>query len=326
MESYCLYGVRLDSDHRFRIPLWPGSGAAELRLEACRADPPELPEDTAVYRSPLRTVDDEAACVLHRQGDRERLSFPEGSLFELAGNRIEYRLPGSVGAESLELRFLGAVMAYWLETRGVLTLHASVVEVEGLAVGFLAPHGGGKSSLAATFLAAGHRSLADDLLAVTIDPLGVTAHAGYPAMRLWPDQVKRFLGGRPALRRVHPDVDKRLIELGRDFGAFAPDPLPLAAVYVLRLGEPAPARVQPVPGTLAVRALLQCSFSPFIVEAVGLQSSRLDRLARLAESVAIRQLDLPIDLDHLPAARRAVLADLPTAVSSTDGGSEPGVR
>jgi hypothetical protein len=265
------------------------------------------------------------------------LSFADGTLFELAEERIAYRAPGPPGVGLLELRFLGPVMAYWLERRGVLALHASVVEVDGLAVAFLAPRGGGKTSLAATFMAAGHRLLADDLLALAIDPSGAdpsaaTAHAGYPAMRFWPDQVERYLGerflvGAEPLPRVHPDVDKRIVELGSRFGVFAPDSRPLAAVYLLRRTESAPRPlVGPVRGSTVVKELLQCSFTPYIVEAVGLQASRLDRLTRLAELVPVRRLELPADLDHLPAAHQAVLADLATSGSPVRSGGERGVR
>jgi hypothetical protein len=58
-------------------------------------------------------------------------------------------------------------MALALHESRILCLHGSAVMIEKKAIGFLAPKGFGKSTLAVALTAAGGRLMSDDLLAVT---------------------------------------------------------------------------------------------------------------------------------------------------------------
>lgn len=312
MEGYRVYGVGLRADRRFRIPLWRDSGAAELTLRRCAGKMAEPHAATLAYASPRRTPVGDAVARLHREGDVERLSFAAGASFWLRDDAIEYRARTPEGDELLEVLFLGAVMAYWLERHGTLALHASAVEVPGeRAVAFLAAHGGGKTSLAAAFLAAGHRLLTDDLLAVDLAPAGARARAGSPGMRMAPALAAGFGADVTLLDRVHPRMEKRLVPVGTGFGGFQPSSRPLASIYLpRRSGSARAVRIAPVSGAEALKELIRCSWSPYIVEATGLQPDRVERLSRLVEGIPVRRLEYPAGLDRLVEVHAAVVADL----------------
>ena len=309
MERYRLFGVRLDSEHRFRVPLTPGSGDAQLTLEYAAAPLPEPRGQDVLYRSPLRGPDGESVAVLHAVREGELFRFPPDGRFLLCGDRIISPRPGPGRYGLLEIRFLGALMAYWLERRGVLALHASAVEADGRAVAFVAAHGGGKTSLAATFAAAGHRLLTDDLLALDRGPTGTLARSGYSALRMDPTQLARFGLDRSSLRRVDRRVEKWFVPAGRlGDDSFQVSDLPLAAIFLLRRAAGRrTAEVAPAKASEAVIEIISRSFSPYVLEAVGLQPARFARLAAVVDELPVWWLACPPGLERLATARGAVL-------------------
>ena len=104
----------------------------------------------------------------------------------------------------MEIRLLGPVFSFWLELQGIPVLHASAVLVEGQAVAFLSSNYGGKTSLAATLMQAGHPLLTDDFLPVERGDGLYLGRPGYPTMRMWPEEAEHFLGSYEDLGLVHP--------------------------------------------------------------------------------------------------------------------------
>ena len=85
----------------------------------------------------------------------------------------------SVSLADCESYFVGPMLGAILRLRGVLVLHASVVEVGGSAIAFAGRKYSGKSTHAAAFVRRGHRALADDMAALSLGPHGVSVEAGY---------------------------------------------------------------------------------------------------------------------------------------------------
>lgn len=209
----------------------------------------------------------------------------------------------------MEMRLLGPVLSFWLERLGIPTLHASAVRLGQGAAGFLSQSGGGKSSLAAAFVQAGAPLLTDDVLPIEeIAESGETflARPGYPQMRLEPDGARHLLGRIDGLKPVSPDDTKLHVPIGAEgFGAFHDSPLPLTALYVVeRGGNPG---IVPLTRREAVIELVRHSFSPYLVEALGLQPRRLDLFARLVRQVPVLRLSYPSGFEHLPGVVEAVL-------------------
>ncbi|NIO13431.1 MAG: serine/threonine protein kinase, partial [Gammaproteobacteria bacterium] len=91
------------------------------------------------------------------------------------------------------------MLGFVLRLRGVLSLHASVIDINGEAVGFMGAAGAGKSTLAAAFAKKGFAVMSDDILALKPGDSAPFAQPGYPRLRLWPDSAVVLFGSASAL-------------------------------------------------------------------------------------------------------------------------------
>lgn len=314
-RKHGLFGLTLASEFPFESRLAPGRGEPDLEFSGPAAPPSDEALAEPVYESPLRDETGSSLVRLYRVEHGELLRFGDGLDFHLGRGRIDYRLRDPGWAEAIEVRLLGTVLSYWLERLEVCVLHASAVVADGRAVAFMANNRGGKSALAATMMAGGAPLLTDDLLPVELRDGEIVARSGYPQMRMWPDAVEHFFAGRRPRSAYPRRFGKHWLPVGADgFGEFHAAAVPLGRLYLPRRKDgPASSRevrMSKLPPRKAVIELLRCSFSPNIVEAVGLQRHRLETFARLVEQVPVRRLDYPSGLGALPRVRLAVLDDL----------------
>lgn len=320
ITTYRLYGLTLASDYAFANRLVEGAGVPDLYF-SCTSDVPrpsfwDRPE--CVYASPSldgEPEEGELRTGLYRQAGDEVLHFAAGTDFYLGPDRITAHLRNPDYAYGVEIWLLGTVLTYWMERRGFPMLHASAAVVDGRAAAFLATNRGGKSSLAAALMQAGHPLLTDDLLPVELKAGAAAGRPGYPQMRFWPDQAAHFMGSYEDLDRVVPHLDKRRVPVGPGgLGAFCATAQPLACFYLPeRRASDDPdttVDIQPVSPLDAVKELVRHSFLPNLIAAAGLQPRRLEVLAQAARSVPLRRLSYPSGLEHLPRVREAILEDV----------------
>ena len=302
MRTYRVYGLNLASDVRFAHRLSGGEGAPDLVF--LDSPPPPLPEGggSRLYSSPWRGESGESVAHLDRFPGLEVLRFPGTSDFHLEPGRIRAHLLDPRRRDLMELRLLGPVLSYWLERLGIPALHASAVRLEGGAVAFLAPSGAGKSSLAAALLGTGAELVTDDVLPVEVAGGTFVARPGLPQMRLEPDTARFFLGRIEGLAAVSPDDSKLHVPVD----AFCDAATPLAALNLVER-RPGPPEILPLPRRQAVIELVRHSFSPYLVEAAGLQPRRLDLFARLVRQVPVRRLLCPDGLENLPRIVDAIV-------------------
>lgn len=296
MRTYRLYGLILASDFPFAHRLAAGRGDPDLTF-SLHASPPPLPpgDGRRLYSSPWLDEAGESIANLDRFPGTEVLRFPGTADFYLEPGRIRGHLLDPDARDLMELRLLGPVLSYWLERLGIPALHAAGVRIDAGAVGFLAPSGVGKSSLAAALVQAGASLLSDDILPVEEVDGTFLARPGFPQMRLEPDTVHRFLGRTDGLTAISPDDSKLHVPVD----AFCDATIPLAGLYIVER-RPGPPEILPLPRRQAVIELVRHSFSPYLVEATGLQPRRLDLFARLVRQVPVRRLSCPHGLEHLP--------------------------
>lgn len=308
-----LLGCTIATGFPFAVRLPPGTedGPPDLTLAVVRQpvvppSPSSLVHAVSIRKGALQTR-------LFRNEKSDVLSFLGAGDFRLQAAKIEAWLEGA-RLDLAELRFLGPVLSYWLELRGLPTLHASAVAVNGRATAFVSRHGGGKTGLAAAMVRAGFPLLTDDLLVLEELAGRWDARPAYPEMRMWPDEAAHFMGPPEDLPLVQADSEKRRVAVGDGgFGSFLDASTPLACIYLAsrRPEGGGGIEVQPVSRSEALIELVRHSFSARLVEAAGLQPARLERLARLVRAVPVRRLVYPSGFDRLPEVVR-YLHDLDT--------------
>lgn len=308
-HSLRLFATTVTSEFPLMVVLPQSEGVPDLTL---RLSPQPLlsPERSSLkwlYSSPFRDKDGESLGYLYRAPEGEILRFTGVGDFLVLSDRIEGFSPDWSNGLA-ELRFLGPVLSYWFESRGLSTFHASAVVVEGRAIAFMSRHGGGKSGLAAGMIAAGASLLTDDLLVLEERGGLWEARPSYPQMRMWPDEAEHFLGNYTNLPRVQRDSEKRNVVVGEGgLGSFCDASTPLACIYLATRMEGEAVAIQPVSRGEALIELVRHSFSPRLMAAAGLQPARLDRLARLVRNVPVRRLLYPSGFERLAEVAGRIL-------------------
>jgi hypothetical protein len=215
--------------------------------------------------------------------------------------------PDKAAEESaLRLQILGPCLAVILHQRGFLMLHASVVAIEGGAVGFLGGPHWGKSTTAAAFHARGHSLIADDVLA--IDPHGEGSplvQPGFPQMKLWPDAADSLGEALEALPRLHPKLDKRAHRIQERFQEGS---VPLKRLYVLDRGDRH--AILPLSLQEGLVELIRHSYTVRLLEATGTRERHFHQCSGLVKKVPVNRLQRSMDLNSLAELVALVEADL----------------
>lgn len=310
---YRLYGVNLESNRRLPLLGAPVDSANPDRCDLTLVASGRVGEcaETATYVSETIVTGDRPWLTIYRSESGDLLRFGAGVDFLLGPKTIEYTVAVGVDDNEVQLLFLGAVIAYWLERRGTPVLHASSVVLEGRAIAFLADSQTGKSTLASAFIERGARLLADDLLACRLDAGAVRALPGAASVRLWMDSAGRFATDADGLERVRPELDKRRLSLDGPDRHHAAE-APVTALYLLNreTQHDAPIRIERLSPMHATIALIRRSYLGRVTPSLGLDNARLDALSALAMRVRVMELHYPTGYERLGDAVDAVLRDL----------------
>jgi hypothetical protein len=210
---------------------------------------------------------------------------------------------------------LGPVLSYLLRRRGVLSLHASAVVVNGAAVAFCGFGGAGKSTLAAAFATAGHQVLSDDVVALR--ERGGTLFV-YPAneyLRVWRDSADLLTGDHSRLPLLTPNWEKRAF-LITDLGyAVARDPAPLAAVCILdnRQNIDAAPFVEALHPARALLALTPHTSVNYLLDE-RMRATEFTQLNQLVQGMPVYRV-----VPHTDPARLAALVALAATLAGASG-------
>lgn len=292
LTRHRLYGLGVETDRPIPgLAVVDGEGAADLRIWMGSVPAAVFPPDAAEepwYVSPRMTAEEEPTVVVHRLGGGAfRLRYADGCEYHVdaAGARIACTWPAHFTVEDAATYLLGPVFGLVLRLRGIPSLHASAVAVEGVAVALVGAAGTGKSTTAAALAARGHPLVADDVLALRTEGGEILAQPAYPHVRLWPDIVPALLGPGAELPPLTPNWDKRGLRLDE---AFHPLPLPLGAVYVLcgREAGPDAPRLEPMSAMDAVLALVSNGYVGWFPDRAA-QARELEVLGRVARAVPV---------------------------------------
>lgn len=222
--------------------------------------------------------------------------------FRISGAaRIEYDMHPDMGLDVVTLPLLGTVMALLLHRRGLLVLHGSAVQIGDQAMVFLGDKGAGKSTTAASLVAAGRRILTDDIVALERTPgRGVRLLPGY-------GQIKLTQTATDAIRLP----DSRLMD--QPFEGFSKhrhvlqdgfdsSPLTVSDIHVLERGSTM--RISHLAETAALTSLMRFAYlTRFGSKLFAGQDARflLNWCADVVREVRVNRLEVPSTIESLTA-------------------------
>jgi hypothetical protein len=231
------------------------------------------------------------------------LRFPDLADFFIDGEDRQIMARSAPGTNSATLRhlLLDQVLPRVLAHRGHIVLHAASVQIHGRILAIAGTTGAGKSTLAASFLIAGHPLLSDDGLLLEPGERGTTARPTYPSLRLWPETVDRLFAHAPRMDDMAHYSTKRRVVMNPGAAGFR-EASPLAALYVLAPRGPADTfgiavtRLAPADACMTIVSnTFQLDMTDRTRTAILLQTASL-----VAQQVPVFSLSLPDDLSLLP--------------------------
>lgn len=288
LRAYLTYGLVVHSE----IPLW-GETDADRSPDVtilCERGPIEPPDESA-NADPRTEI---------------RLFWPDVCDMSIrAGSEIAVRAPA--GAEVSHLRHLvnGIGLGLALHQRGVFTLHASAVALEGGAVALMGAKGAGKSTLAAALARRGHTLLSDDVVAIDLPAAGLPqVRPGPTNLNLWPDSAAAT-GHDPASLSTIWSHSTKLV--GWVEGRTLSEPVPLRALVILERAD-AEAGLEGIGSLPAFTQLVAHSHAFRWVEDAPSRPRHLGQCRAVLERVPVFRLRRGPSLENLPALVRRVEA------------------
>jgi hypothetical protein len=197
---YCA-GIRVRSSFPLAAPVADGPADVDVIEGDARPVPYERPSLDIVAE---RVVDGVPWYTFARCGNKVVARFYRLADFEInaAGSQVTCHPDPATAPGILAILLAGTVVSYLLSAGGRLVLHASAVEVDGVALAFVGFSGQGKTTLAALLCAEGHPLVTDDLLPVDVRDEVVTCIPGGIELRIR-DKAEGLL------ERFGPDVTRR---------------------------------------------------------------------------------------------------------------------
>ena len=324
---YSVYGLHLHSN-RAMPGLIPSGAAPSEGVHLWLDSRPDWLDDLPAmaqqvwYHSPYQDAVAQPTLTIWKLsgGGFFRFRYDDNTEFFLdsAGSRIWATWPAAATLEDTMTYLLGPVLGFVLRLRGVTPLHASAVAMGDQAVALLGPAGAGKSTTAAAFAKLGDFVLSDDVVPLREAKGSFLVLSGYPRLCLWPDSVRRLCGSPGALPLLTPNWDKRYLALDDNGCRFHPEPLPLAAIYVLgeRVSQPTEPTVEAISGHSRLMALVSNTYMGYLPEETW-RTRDFELLARVAAKVPMRQVHAREHAAHLTELCEIIRDDFQALIAST---------
>ena len=317
---FSLYGFAIRSEWRLPAPL----------LDSCRDSVDiEFRGAPSPFFDPLRTPTGRNSWYSYHVFDDDSAYLRWSELFEFFvsadGRRILANRLTNDYADAFQIYALGQVLSFALINQGYEPIHATVVRVgpdHGIA--FLGDSGYGKSTLAATFLAAGYPLLTDDLLVLRPNHGAFLAYPGPARVKLMPETASMFFGPRAEHYPMNNITQKRIIPICGE--QVCEKPVKLAAMYVLpdpaasvSTGSP---RISALPLAAAFLELTMNTFNR-VVETPSRLKRQFEFATAVCNSVPMRALSYARDLSLLPLIRDTILQDVGALLKAVSPGQTP---
>ena len=311
-ENECLYtafGRVIASDLPLPFLTPVSSGEASIVV---RESPSSIATDGGDRVHELAWPDGRPIYRLEKGEDGYVWSCPTAACFRLRrdGRLIEWEAAGNRPADIANL-ISGPCLGFALQLQGQTCLHGSAVVGDDGAIGFLAPSGYGKSSLAAALVKRGFAFLTDDVLGLDLRGGAIFALPSYPRLKLWPDGLDQYAGadGWEDLPLHVSWVDKRVLP-AEDLGATCSEAAPIRCLFLLQpVAAAAACSVEELRGSDSLMGLVAHGYNAqLLAREPEILAAQLETFRIVVEKTPVYRLSVPRDLRRLDEAIDVVLA------------------
>ncbi|MBV8361701.1 MAG: hypothetical protein JO189_27755 [Deltaproteobacteria bacterium] len=318
MFQYFVYGIGLSSDTALpelkplAIALPEDQISISLRLGNADANTGYPAAARWFLRSTLSNGEEWSLCGKIEGGYLLRYPGFADFIVDRAGRELRcVRIESGTVPQTLRHLLLDQVLPLVLNLLGRDVLHATAIETPSGVCAFIGPAGAGKSTLAASFAAAGYSTFCDDCLVLRRDG-GILCTPGYPGVRLWSDSFAA-LGHHPVKWGDVAGYTSKC-RIVSNTGQFPDGLRPLIAIYrISRPADGAPAlstaRIEPLTSREAFMELVSAAYVLDVTDP-GTLFRHFRCIEQLVAHVPIARLLLPNDFAFLPTARRLILNEL----------------
>lgn len=231
------------------------------------------------------TIDVSPGCFLYTVGGLASFTVSEG-------REVVIEAVPECKEESVRAYFFGSIVGALLYQRQVLVLHASCINTSKGAVLFAGHSGYGKSTLAAALVNRGYQLLSDDITAIELNETGMPfAQPGIPSSRLWADAVEKLGYSLDGARRSRVSFEKHIVPSR----LFCANSQPVHAIFFLTPDEIDTIKVESVRGADRMGYIVNGSYLPSYIAALGASESHFTQATALARRVKIVRVKRPAD-------------------------------
>ena len=248
--------------------------------------------------------------IEHAVLDDGRVYMKSNEVFEAIisadGRTTICRKLSDVEQRAFEANLLNFVVSASLTLQGEETLHATVLEMGGHAVGLLGQSGAGKSTLAAYLISRGADLITDDMLRVDFANRAMLAYAGPYRLKLLEGPATSFLPDVVTDGHFNALSGKIMVRPRKDVRAHRPS-APLAALFHIGMPDDAVETIasRRLTGLELARTLMSSAMDTRYAK-----SSRMERqirfAARVAELLPVHALRYPRTVEALDGVAREI--------------------
>lgn len=189
-HTYLIYGVAVESEFALSsVEPWNGAESVDIRI---RVGTPAYFQQNAAG---LRQEGEDAICytILGDGSLYIRVSQVLEAVVDADGRCVTAAPLNEADDRTFEANLTNFALSASLTMQGQECLHATVVEIDGRAIGLLGESGAGKSTLAAFLLNGGATLITDDMLRVTFAEDSAMAHSGPHRLKLFEETAHQLL-------------------------------------------------------------------------------------------------------------------------------------
>jgi HPr Serine kinase C-terminal domain len=198
---------------------------------------------------------------------------------------------------------LGTAIGALLHQRGLLPLHASAVEVNGVAIAFCGPSGAGKSTMALHLVKHGYRLLCDDICAIDLSSGTPLLWPGLVNLKLWRETLDASGESADGLEAVVHSIDKYRRPVA-ELAAYKR--YDLTHIFMLERSNNQLPTIDPIKGAQGVAQLVTNTFRGQVVTPMQLQRRHFGQCVTTAQSVTQAKLSRHWDLGLMTSICAAV--------------------